>query len=246
MPITNKGLEFFGFQDEPELHGLLAHFYRVIVFRLAGLHMTECTLPMHDEIDGYSCSIVVGPTVEAACRSIPGCDFLRCVEPQDNDDARMNAYLALRLGPTSDYEPTSCRARYLDDELCFYDSFGQARAELDRAQEQVVPRILSGVMTALNHYSPVIRCVGQENYGITADGVRIFDLRFGISNNISVSRLVAADTMTESLSSALRRGRSLAPQVASFYDLAHKEADPTKQYLLLFITLELAIGICLL
>ncbi|WP_288192720.1 hypothetical protein [uncultured Phyllobacterium sp.] len=240
ISVSSHVWENMGYRKLDESESLRGSFYRLLIYHIEGFKTDQPIVgPLNHIFEGQFCSLAIGGSVNEACRTLATDELVDDEEEWRKRHSMIGPYLVLKIGPTAEYKTTATHLRNEGNEIWTNGGFDDARAELDELQERIAPLVVSSLTVAFSIAETVFRFVEAVNYGVARDGKRIRDVRFSLSAYAIVSMMIAADEVRTTVLNALGRSSHLDRNVAGFYDLGLKETDPTKQFLLFFITLEL-------
>lgn len=240
ISVSSHVWESMGYIKVDESESLHGRFCRLLIYHIEGFKMDlPIAGPLYHTLEGQSFSLAVGESVNDACRILSGDALVEDEGDWGKGNGTIGPYLVLKIGPTREYLTTATHVRKDDNEIWTNGGFDEARAELDELQERVASLVVSSLTVAFSSAETAFRLLEAVNYGVARDGERIRDMRFSMSAYAIVSKQIAADEVRATVLDALSRSCHLDRNVAGFYALALNETDPTKQFLLFFISLEL-------
>ena len=151
-------------------------------------------------------------------------------------------YIIVIFGPTNEYNANGLNyIKRLDDEIQTYDSFREAKVELRRKEDIVLPRLLPALFGSFSLRDQPVRFLLVERTvaGKTSEGKTIHDMQITVSATLSTSRLVEDGEIKDRLSDAIGRAGKLNAKVARFHHLALYEDDLLKKFLYFFLAIEI-------
>ncbi|WP_320196565.1 hypothetical protein RMR10_025210 (plasmid) [Agrobacterium rosae] len=240
ISVSGHVWESMGYSKLEEGESLHSRFYRLLVYHVEGF-ATDLPIvgPLNHVLDGQSFVLAIGKSVNNVSRALADEELVEDEDEWRKGNATIGPYLVLKIGPTNEYATTATHVRKVGNEIWTNGGFEEAGKELDKLQNRTASIIISSLTAAFSSNQTAFRSIEAVNYGIARSGERVRDMRFSMSAYAIVSQPIAADEVGAMMLEALTRSSRLDRKVAGFYDLALKETDPTKQFLLFFIALEL-------
>lgn len=219
---------------------LRGRFYRLLIYHIEGFKIDLPIVgPVSDVFEGHHFTLAIGGSVNETCQTLVNDELVEDEAAWRKENNTIGPYLVLKIGPTDEHKLTATHFQKNGDEIWINGGCESATAELDRLQERVGPRLVCGLTIAFSSAHTAFRLIEAVNYGRARSGERLRDMSFSMTAYAIVSEPITAEEVKARVVAALRRSSHLDGNVAAFYDLALKETDPTKQFLLFFIALEL-------
>lgn len=121
------------------------------------------------------------------------------------------------------------------------DLFDQAKTYLNEKEDDIIPRLVSGLVIKLSSIHQPIRFkpIFREVVGKTKDGVYVHDVRFKMKVTLSTTNDVEADILSSRVSKAVSLFNKIDNKVSTFFQLAQEEADIFRRFLYFFMVVEL-------
>ncbi|ACM39279.1 hypothetical protein Avi_9528 (plasmid) [Allorhizobium ampelinum S4] len=238
--LSGHSLESMGFSKLDKGDRLYGRFCRLLIYHIEGFRIDQPVIgPLSYIFEGHSCILAIGGSVNQACKVLVDDELVEDEDEWRKKNGTIGPYLVLKIGPSKEYATTATHSRKDGNGIWTNGGFEEARVELDGIQDSVAPRVVSSLTVAFSSAETAFRAVEAANFGLARSGERLRDMSFSMSAYAIVSKPIAADEVKATVLDALRHSFCLDRKVAGFYDLALKETDPTKQFLLFFIALEL-------
>jgi len=243
MSFSNFALQQMGYRPISDGEIVAGMFYSIHVYQVRGITTETRSLGLClGKVDGIGYKLSTGSSMNAICQELLGEDFVK-----DEDDwqkfRKCNPpYFAVIFGPTKEYEANGRKyLRVSDDEIQTYDSFYEAKAELKRQEEIVLPRLLPALSCGFSLVDRPVRFLPVERavVGKTREGKTIHDVRVTGSATLCASRRVDDGEIKACLSDAIGLADKLNAKVARFYHLALYEDDLLKKFLYFFLAIEI-------
>ncbi|NSZ87631.1 hypothetical protein G6L98_26010 [Agrobacterium tumefaciens] len=219
---------------------LRGRFCRLLIYHIEGFK-TDLPIvgPLSHVIDGHHYTLAIGGSVNETCRALVNDELVEDEALWRKGNNTIGPYLVLKIGPTDEHELMATHFLRSGNEIWINGGCESATAELDQLHERVGPRVVSSLAIAFSSEHTVFRSIEAMNYGHATSGEQLRDMSFSMTAYAIVSKPIAAEEVRARVTAALERSSQLDRNVAGFFDLALKETDPTKQFLLFFIALEL-------
>lgn len=232
-----EGMGYSKIEEGGCLHG---RFCRLLIYHIEGFKMDQPIVgPLSPVIEGHHYTLAIGASVNETCRALVNDELVEDEAAWRKGNNTIGPYLVLKIGPTDEHELTATHFLRSGNEIWINGGCESATAELDRLQERVGPRLVSSLTIAFSNARTVFRSIEAVNYGVERSGERLRDMSVSVAAYAIVSEPISAEEVEARVTAALKRSSHLDCNVAGFFDLALKETDPTKQFLLFFIALEL-------
>jgi hypothetical protein len=243
MQFSSYALQRMGYRPISDGEIVAGVFHSLNVYQIRGITTDTRGLGPHlGQVDGISYKVSSGSSMNAVCQELLGQDFAK-----DEDDWQKfrnctPPYLAVIFGPTQEYDANGRNyIKRSDDEIETYDSFHEAKAELKRQEEIVLPRLLPALSCGFSLVDQPVRFLPVERAvaGKTREGKTIYDMRITGSMTGYASRRVDDGEIKAGLADAIRLAGKLNAKVARFYHLALYEDDLVKKFLYFFLAIDI-------
>ena len=212
MNLSNYTLEAMGFQALPPGETIVGAFHSCRVYEVRGFTLDADALDLHAGcIAGMRYSLSVGSSVNQICRKLSGDGYVDNEANWQKEHGCTPPYLVLLFGPTKEYEGNRHHFKIQDQTILTYDSFNEAKRELEAQEELILPSIISALACSFALADPEVRFVPTDRavFGTTKDGRRIHDIRMIGSASLYGSRRFEAKEVQTRLADALRLAREI-------------------------------------
>lgn len=238
--VSNHVWEDMGYSKIEKGGCLHGRFSRLLIYHIEGFKTDQPVVgPLRHVFDGHHYALAIGGSVNETCQALVNDELVEDEVAWRKRNNTIGPYLVLKIGPTGEHELTATHFLRTGNEIWINGGCESATAELDSLQERIGPRLVSSLTIAFSSAHTAFRSIEAVNYGVARSGERLRDMSFSMSGYAIVSEPIAAEEVKARVALALERSSHLDSNVAGFFDLALKETDPTKQFLLFFIALEL-------
>ena len=243
MNLSNYALQQMAFRPISDGEIVTGIFHSINVYQVRGITTDTRTLGLHlGQVDEISYKVGVGSSMNSICQELLGADFAKDEDDWQKFTKSAPPYLAVIFGPTREYEASG--RKYIessDDEMVTYDSFHEAKAELKRQEDIVLPRLLPAFSCCFSSTDQPVRFLPIERAvaGKTGQGKTIYDIRITGSATAYTSRRVDDGEIKTRLSDAIGLTRKVKIKVARFHHLALYEDDLLKRFLYFFLAIEI-------
>lgn len=242
MDFSNFALQKMGFRSISDGEIVAGIFHSIIVYQIRGITTdTKAVEPHIGQVDGISYKVGTGSSMNSICQELLGEDFADDEEDWQKFKKCTPPYLAVIFGPTQKYDANGRNyVKSSDDEIVTYDSFHEAKAELKRQEETVLPRLLPALTYGFSLVDQPVRFLPVERVvaGKTREGKTIRDILITGSVTAHTSRRIDDGEIKARLSDAIGHAGKLNAKVARFHHLALREDDSLKKFLYFFLAIE--------
>lgn len=241
MQLSSHAIAAMGFTRLPVDGALSAAFHALHVFSVQGFTVSGEQVVLRDgRAAGVDYRIGCGASVNAVCQALLGQQFTEN-EAEWAQARRANApYLVVHLGPTAVHTATQGFVRNEDGDIIAYDMFAQAREDLHRLEERVLPPVEMGLSVAFADVTPTVRILPSDvaRFGLTVEGVTVHDFRITGSATAFVSQPIDVTQLESHLNSAAELSARVSKRVAAFFQLGRRDDDELKRFLYFFLAME--------
>jgi len=218
-------------------------FCSINVYQVRGITTdTRALGPNLGQVDGIIYKVGAGSSINSICQELLGEDFAKDEDDWQKSTKSAPPYLVVVFGPTQEYEASGRNyIKSSDDEMVTYDSFHEAKVELKRQEDIVLPRLLPAFSCCFSSADQPVRFLPIERAvaGKTGEGKTINDIRLTGSATAYTSRRVDNAEIKASLSGAIELTGKVKVKVARFHHLALNEDDLLKKFLYFFLAIEI-------
>lgn len=240
--ISDHVIAAMGFQTNDDGIELSASFFCLHVFEFHGINLPDSGFAsIEGQIAGVKYSAAIGMSVNELCTALLNDRYVDDEATWQDKKKCSPPYFMVRLGPTSTHSVTPRHLMSRDDELYTYDTFANAKSEINGFVNKALPSVVTAAVVALsaNDRSQIrMRNVDMAVSGKTADGKTLHDVRFSVNATLSVSSGITTDELVASMEVSKGLASSVDSKVANFFSLALAELDPLKRFLYFFLSIE--------
>lgn len=218
-------------------------FHSINVYQVRGITTDTKALGPHlGQVDETSYKAGTGSSINSICQQLLGENFSEDEGGWQNFKKCSPPYLAVIFSTNQEYKANGQNyIKNLDDKIETYDSFYDAKLELQRREAIVLPRLLTALSSVFSLVHDAVKFfpIDRSIFGKTREGKTIFDILITLSGTGHTSRKVDDEEMRASLSDAIELTSKLNAKIARFYFLALQEDDLLKRFLYFFLTIEI-------
>lgn len=239
--MATFNLDALGYSTLASGESVRGVFTRVEVYSIQGFILdVPYLLHIEDSIGGIAFRLGIGASLNEVFKLLVDGDFVEDEEQWQKDNQCKPPFLLVSFGPTKEYIGSGFHYRDHGDIIETYDSFREAKQELKKYVDAVVPSLLSSFSLTFSSEERPVRFIPRQSAvaGKTIDGKTIIDLRFEVSANLYVSTQIDEATVANKVSAALNLAKESCPKISRFYFNGLNEKDPLKRFLFLFLYVE--------
>ncbi|WP_422031378.1 hypothetical protein [Roseovarius sp.] len=245
MGLSKSALESLGYKPLAPSESVKGTFTRIDVLVIQGITLNAAYLPpFEEEINGISFRIGIGDSLNEVCKQLVGEEFVDDEEHWKKETKSTPPFMLLLFGPTSEYVGSATHYKEHEGQIETYDSFSEARNELSKQSDAVVPSLLTSLsVTFSSSYERLVRFLPRECVvvGKSLDGKTIRDWRIDFKGTAFASMAVDKGQVTEKAIQSITKAKTLDKKIAKFYYLGSIEKDPLKRFLYFFLSLEVLV-----
>lgn len=242
MPITNAGLESFGFNKFEEEHSIEVKFHSLNVYEIKGITQ-DCESVIHPENIKHitpEISLSIGVSLNDICNVLTDGKFAEDEEEWNKEKNTNPPYLMVL---TSLPDAEICKTGYVKNEpehLLTHDCFTNSKEGLLQLEkEKTYPFVtaLSAHLSSSDHIISFIP-IAREVFGISKENQHVRDCKITDHFEASISKPYLLSDFKSCIEAAFATSTKIHPKVGYFFDLAVREKDILKKFIYYFLVLE--------
>jgi hypothetical protein len=243
MVLTKYALEKMGFSEYPESDVLAIQFSIVRVYSIQGLNFNpDSPLTISKVIEfGENCSAVVSNSINDACRTLTGDNFIDEDEEQWIESKKVKPpFVLIYFKEFQSRILKGGRRKEHDGNIITYDAFPEGKADIRKWEKESLPSIVTSLVVHLSTLKRPVFLIPVERAisGKTDTGVTVFDIKMTGSANIVVSFEKTSTELNVSLLKASELFKKLEYKTSQHFFSALNEDDRLKQFLSYFMFIE--------
>jgi hypothetical protein len=242
MGLSKCALKECGFLEIDKDTPIKAIFKITEVFSIQGISFNAISesdlLTLSFQSEEFSFSF--GKSVNEICQTHFKEEYITNEEEWMKEKKVVPPYLLINI---SMKEPTLCTQGYWKKEnerIITYDSFQSVREELSKIKATIIPRLISSLVIKLSktNYPIRLKPIDQKIYGRTDSGDYVFDFRLDMTAGMIVSSNLSLTEMEAEIYDSVQLYKKIDHKVSFHFYSALNEVDRFKQFLSLFLTIE--------
>ena len=241
MKLSPHVFSAMGYKKLPEGESIEARFFILQIYTVSGISPVNDDSPIFNwKIDEVPLKFSVGNNLNSISKRLAGDDFTENLKEWEEESKSRPPYLARLIGPTKTYSAKDCYLQRNEGNLLTYDSFKEAKLDLQGSSSRLVPRLLTGLVSSFSSlpHGLDIDFVISTIFGETSEGERLVDLALTMSGTLQASSPLDEATLQSEVNKALGLADNIPPKAAEFFNLGLHEKDDLKAFLYYFLTIE--------
>jgi len=240
--FSNHVMEAMGFRDLGANETVVASFSSVTIYEARGITVPEGnTERLIARVAGAEYRLAVSSSVNDGCRALVQDDFADVEEDWRKEVKSRGPFVLINVGPTDEHHCVSGKMKNeADGSITTYNCFPQARDELAKLEQRILPPVVAAVTCVMNEpgHFVALRRLDRASTGRTANGTQVRDIRMELRAEGYTSYALPKLTLTEKLRNATTLAPTLNPRSARFFSLGLAEEDQLKRFIYFFLALE--------
>src|SRR6056297_207828 len=241
MPLTSYALESMGYKALGPSESLTGTFTRVDVFVVEGITLDAPCLPSLEAcINSVPFKMGLGTSLNEVCRQLVGDDYVDDEEQWKKDKRSSPPFLLLSFGPSREYVGSGTHFKESEELLETYDCFREAKKELKKQSDAVVPSLLTSLTLNFSSAERLVKFLPLSSAfcGKSKEGKKIFDWYLEVSGGAIACKRFDDNSAEERTASAVKIAKTFDRETAQFYYRGSTEKDPLKRFLHFFLCVE--------
>jgi hypothetical protein len=244
MDLSYSVLEAIGFRPLGPTENVKGIFSRIDIFSIQGIIIDFPFLPpIEDKINGVRFKIGFGSSINEVCKLLVGDTFVDDEAGWLRDKGAAPPFVLIVSGPTDEYVGTGSHIKEDDDVIQTYDSFSNAKDELQRQADAAIPTLMTALSISFSSEARIVRFIPKDItvFGKSQFGKKIQDIRMKLSAEGFVSKRLDIGEISGGVTDSIGLAKLLDANVANFFYRGSNESDPLKRFIYFFIFVEQSI-----
>lgn len=242
--VAAGAIKAMGFRAFEAGESLTVTFTRILVYEARGITLqVGSNVGCSGTIDGVAFKLQVAESLNAACNAVTQNDFIENEAQWKQEKGTNGPFLLVQLGPTQPYTIFSGNCKNEENgSISTYDSFPMARTDLEAKESTAIPRILSSITFSLGGPGRPVdpKFLIRINFGNSTSGKVVHDFRLQGSGNAYLSHSITDSELDIGIQSVITNCQHINTKAARFFALGLKEKDELKQFLYMFLSIEIS------
>lgn len=242
MQVSEDIMKNMGFQRLPDGETIEAVFYSAHIYSVRGFTTDAGALnPLEGKIDDVTYRLAVGASINEITINLVDEKMVDDEKKWQEINKCLPPYIVVILGPTEEYIVKGTYIKDDDEGFATYDSFSDAKKELKKLEEHILPRFLTILDINFSDITPPIKFIKicKYVYGKIKNRRLFHDIKFEMSATGFVSKSMKEDDIKIYLEKSIENSRYIDKKLADFYFFGLCESDMLKKFLYFFLFIEI-------
>lgn len=235
MYLSKYAIEAMGYSEFPIDDILEINFGIIKVYSLRGVTLTKDSIEHQTEVISLfeRCNVVISQSVNDACLKLTGDTFFEDETKWQKDKNAAPPYLLIYFKESVSRELSGGYRQIKDECIYTYDAFPEGKEEIRNWESEKLPGIITSLTVSLSSLERQVELIPLERsvFGLTSDGITLFDLKMTGSASGYVSSSRTIDNISEQLIGSKTLLPILTKDVCRNFYAALNEPDRMKQFL---------------